>query len=221
MLRITENTFVVFDLDDTLYLERDYQTSGLRAVGHLVSQFYGRDLVNELIAWRDAGEPDLLERLVKELSLPRSVKESFLWAYRLHAPEIALYTGVAELLDKVRTHAAGVAVLTDGRSVSQRLKLKALGLSDLPVFISEEWGETKPGERRFREIQATYSALNYVYVGDNPQKDFLAPNKRGWQSIGIRDDGNNIHRQSEKAWPEENQPTVWLDSISEIESYLC
>jgi len=221
MLRITENTFVVFDLDDTLYKERDYQTSGLRAVAKLIARLYGKDYSSELVAWRDAGEKDPFERLRDELELPASVKDSFLWEYRNHLPAIALSPDAEATLRAIQQRSAGVAILTDGRSVSQRLKLSALGLSAVPVYVSEEWGETKPGEKRFAAIQKKFAAKQFVYVGDNPAKDFIAPNRLGWVTIGLRDQGGNVHEQVLEDWSAEYLPSIWIDAIHDLEGFLC
>jgi putative hydrolase of the HAD superfamily len=35
----------------------------------------------------------------------------------------------------------------------------------------------------------------YVDVGDNPAKDFSAPNRVGWDTVCLVDDGRNIHPQ--------------------------
>ena len=36
----------------------------------------------------------------------------------------------------------------------------------------------------------------YYYIGDNTKKDFIAPNKLGWETICLRDNGLNIHQQN-------------------------
>ena len=37
--------------------------------------------------------------------------------------------------------------------------------------------------------------LSFFYVGDNTEKDFVAPNELGWTSVCLLDDGQNIHEQ--------------------------
>ena len=36
----------------------------------------------------------------------------------------------------------------------------------------------------------------FIYIGDNTKKDFIAPNKLGWETICLRDNGLNIHQQN-------------------------
>ena len=36
----------------------------------------------------------------------------------------------------------------------------------------------------------------FYYVGDNTKKDFVTPNKLGWKTICLKDQGKNIHKQN-------------------------
>ena len=67
-----------------------------------------------------------------------------LWVYRLHKPKIKLNSDVRKLIDTLKKNNATLVILTDGRSVTQRLKINALNLQSLPLFISEEYCSLKP-----------------------------------------------------------------------------
>ena len=54
-----KNTCLVLDLDDTLYREYDYQTSGLKYVEEQVSRLYGLNLTGKLLELRDQGVDDI------------------------------------------------------------------------------------------------------------------------------------------------------------------
>lgn len=207
---------VVFDLDDTLYRERDYQLSGFRAVAEYCELVYGVDVLGSILQWDASGEPDIFGRLCSVLAVPASCKESLIWLYRNHLPEIFLSDDTKQSLMKIQDLATNVAILTDGRSVTQRLKLRALGLFDLPVYISEEWGESKPGRVRFEAVQKQFQVDEYWYVGDNPKKDFLAPNLLGWHSVGLRDCGINVHSQDLSNLYSEYLPKYWVHSLSDV-----
>lgn len=207
---------IVFDLDDTLYSERDYQVSGFRAVAQYIKLVYGQDLEEVISQWAAIGEADIFGRICFILGIPASCKESFVWVYRNHFPEISLSDIAVRVLRTIQASVSAVAVLTDGRSTTQRLKLKALGLSHLPVFISEEWGDAKPGKVRFEAIQKQYQADCYWYIGDNPKKDFVAPNQLGWTSVGLRGGVRNIHSQDISNLSTEYLPKCWIDSLDEI-----
>ena len=63
------------------------------------------------------------------------------------------------------------------------------------ILISEETGYSKPSEEPYRFFMEKYPECEYIYVGDNPAKDFLAPNKLGWMTVCLLDNGQNIHPQ--------------------------
>ena len=85
-----KNTCLVLDLDDTLYREHDYQTSGLKYVEEQVLRLYGLNLTGKLLELRDQGVDDIFLEVVNILKMPISVKESFVMMYRYHKPDIAL-----------------------------------------------------------------------------------------------------------------------------------
>jgi putative hydrolase of the HAD superfamily len=112
-----------------------------------------------------------------------------------------------------------LAILTDGRSITQRLKLRSLGLQELPAFVSEDFGSEKPEPLRYQRIMEQWPGNRYCYVGDNPHKDFLAPNSLGWTTICLRDDGRNIHPQRVPT-TSGHAPHHWLDQLEQITDLL-
>jgi putative hydrolase of the HAD superfamily len=206
-------TVIVFDLDDTLYRELDYQRSGIRAVCAMLAQIHGRDIEPELLAFADGGGADLWAEACRLLALPDAMISSLLWTYRLHQPGIALDDITRQTIFAARDLCRAVAILTDGRSVTQRLKLHALGLSEFPCFVSEEHGSEKPDLGRFQLLMKQFPGSQYVYVGDNPKKDFIAPNTLGWISIGLRATGSNVHPYNMADIPPEAMPTIWIDHL--------
>lgn len=215
-----KDTVVVLDLDDTIYKEADYQASGLTEVCRWLEALYGISITAELDELRESGENDLLAGLCRLAGLPVSVKESLLWVYRLHQPAINISAKDSDFLKNLEIRCQ-VAVLTDGRSISQRLKLKSLGLSHLPVYISEEHGSEKPSPVRFELIMRNNPAAHYFYIGDNPKKDFIAPNNLGWTTVCLRDDGRNIHRQDLTKLSPNQLPNHWINSLHEFLTLLC
>ncbi|MDO8772750.1 MAG: HAD family hydrolase [Burkholderiaceae bacterium] len=213
-------TVVVLDLDDTLYKEADYHDSGLREVCNWIEGLYGRSLAGELEALKSQGERDLLGALCRLAGLPLSVKDSLVWVYRLHEPRIHLSPAAKETIHLLESMCR-VAILTDGRSVSQRKKLKSLGLSHLPAYISEEHGSEKPSPLRFELIMRELPALDYVYVADNPSKDFLAPNALNWKTIGLIGDKRNIHSQDRDGLSVAQLPQKWITSLDKLMESLC
>ncbi len=219
--RDLSQTVVVLDLDDTLYPEADYRASGLRAVCAMVNTLMhppepldasSRQLI-------DASDP--LALICNQAGLPLSLKETLLWVYRLHTPDIHLSPAVASAIAQLEASCRAVAVLTDGRAISQRQKLKALGLSHLPAYISEDYASCKPELLRFQKAMGDLPAQAYVYLGDNPLKDFVAPNALQWETVGLRGGAHNIHPQVWDGLPAANLPNRWVSSMDEFLESLC
>lgn len=215
-----EETVFIFDLDDTLYQEAEYQSSGFKEIARWIQKIYGLNLDRDINNLVKNGDVDILGGICHEVGLPFTVKESLLWIYRTHQPEITLAPDVRILLSKLKSESSGVAILTDGRSITQRLKLKALGLTDYPSYISEEYGEEKPSLGRFQAIMNDFPASKYVYIGDNPNKDFIAPNHLGWITIGLTAAGHNMHKYDLNNMNEEQIPDFWISNLYELHTRL-
>ncbi len=218
MSSLQETSVVVFDLDDTLYLEKDYRASGFKALANFLAKLYQLDKLSlEKIA--ESGG-DVLQAFANEVGCGAN-KESLLWFYRLHSPDISLSPCVKSLLGSLEKKNVPIVILTDGRSITQRLKMVALGLDRYPFFISEEFGgNPKPNHRRFRLIEEKFPGRRYIYVGDNVAKDFVAPNELGWISIGLRPRSEFILYGEIEDYPRINSPQHWINHLNEIEEFL-
>lgn len=218
-INVSETVFV-FDLDDTLYQESDYQASGFLEVLRQIERIYGKNLERELDKLIEQGSPDVLHGLCVAAGLPDTVKQTLLWIYRLHMPDISLSEDAKVAISFIHENSAGFAILTDGRSFSQRAKLSALGLTDVPVYISEEYGDQKPSHLRFEAVMRDMPNKQYAYVADNPKKDFFAPNRLGWKTIGLIGSEKNIHAQHYENISGEYLPSVWIDCLFDLENLL-
>jgi putative hydrolase of the HAD superfamily len=189
-------TEFVFDLDDTLYAERDYARSALSFAAGLFEQKFGiTDALAPLWARFEGGAADPLGDVLGAYSLPIEAKAVIKKNMQAHIPEISLRNEAKTVLDALRSSGRGFSIVTDGRSVTQRAKIQALGCTDAKLIsISEEVGIPKTDVRRFTAIEMELAAQSYCYVGDNPSKDFVAPNELGWHTVMLLDSGVNIHK---------------------------
>ena len=176
---------VIFDLDDTLYSEKQYVRSGYKAVAKLLGD---EALADRLWTYFENGKP-AIDELLNELGC-MGRKEECLEAYREQIPEIALYHGVSELIQDLKSKGIKVGIITDGRVSGQKRKLQALGLDKLidDIIITDELGGTqfrKPCDIAFRIVQRRWSIPfeQIVYVGDNAEKDFQAPKQLGMRTL--------------------------------------
>jgi len=127
--------------------------------------------------------------LAKELGYEVKGKNA-LKVYREHKPEIHLYDGVKELLENLHLKGIRIGIITDGRPEGQHNKIEALGLDKMvdDIIVTDELGGVqfrKPCDIAFR-IMANKWRMNYadiVYVGDNINKDFQAPQQLGMKCL--------------------------------------
>jgi putative hydrolase of the HAD superfamily len=187
-----------FDLDDTLYLERDYVVSGFDSVAQQIAMETKLDrltVLNELMSIHDTGHRGrvfdawLAERpMLKDKLDVASLVES----YRIHEPRISLLPGVASMLETLRKFGLKLGLVTDGFLKGQRTKVAALGLADLidRIVFTDEWGPNfwKPNSRAFELLETEWvcDPGQLVYVADNPAKDFIGPKARGWLTVRLR-----------------------------------
>ncbi|TQV68638.1 HAD family hydrolase [Aliiroseovarius halocynthiae] len=185
---------LVFDLDDTLYLERDFAFSGYVHVGDWVQQQFGapdfglhcrqafergertRIFNHACQAVGLEADPDLISRLID--------------VYRNHPPAIDLCADVARFFAR---SSGPFGLVTDGPEQMQRNKIAALGLEAIIAHIcpTGAWpkGYRKPHPRAYELMEQAASGARMVYVADNPAKDFVTPRARGWVTVQINRPG--------------------------------
>ena len=195
---INNNTHIVFDLDDTLYKEINFVKSAYIYINSYINYRFNIDLSKNIKKCL-AGEVNFFDLINLKLHPDQSFPiEKYLELYRFHYPEIRFSHDTTVFLDKILSHNIDFSIITDGRSISQRNKIKALGLYDLVknIIISEETGFEKPHLNNFKLLERIYPDKKLVYIADNTSKDFLAPNLLNWNTICLLDNGENIHRQN-------------------------
>lgn len=181
----------VFDLDDTLYSERDFEKSGIEFVynNFNIKHIELDTILNNRKNWIEQILHDSNNQITLQVVLD---------IYRNHFPTIQLYKDAKEFLEKLLLLGNKMSLITDGRSITQRNKLRALGIESYfkNVIISEEVNSEKPSEKNFRMVMNNNYADTYIYIADNPSKDFITPNKLGWTTICLLDRGQNVHKQN-------------------------
>jgi len=194
--------FLVFDMDDTLYLERDYARSGFAAVGEWLASERGVAGFGDT-AWQlfVAGERgDIFDRGLHAhgIECTAALVKTLVGIYREHAPAIAMAADARAYLARAPQEQP-MALITDGPAASQRAKIDALGLRahlEPCVVTSELPGDgAKPSPDAFVLVQRALGAEGSAccYVGDNPKKDFVAPHALGWTTVRIRRSGGLHH----------------------------
>ena len=189
---------VAFDLDDTLYPEREFVHSGFTAVaqhladsGVIDAESFFTTATSLFVAGARGNIFDLaLEKLA--VVFPAARLGELVRVYREHQPQNRPFADSPQLLKFLKAKGVVLALISDGLWQTQQHKLRALGLEayfDHLVFTGahgEDWG--KPSPRAFLEImgRSGVPAAACVYVADNPGKDFVGPNRLGWHTIRVR-----------------------------------
>lgn len=213
-IKVDQNTVVVFDLDDTLYNELDYLKSAFKDIARRISSGDWKSLYAYMFSLHRSKKN--VFQIISEnhqIEIPTLID----W-YRSHQPEIHLFDGVFELLTQIKQKGGKLAVITDGRVKTQMSKLESLGITHFfdDIIISEAIGFEKPHLTNFQVITEKMHGNQYFYIADNFKKDFITPNAQGWTTIGLIDNGLNIHCNHHEFFNKEHLPQHLILSIKDL-----
>lgn len=225
-LNLDSAPVIVFDLDDTLYPERAFVGSALWAVGKYAAEAWGmRKLCAELARLHAAGQHKQIFQAAHlaagqgKLRAERAAE--LLKAYREHRPEsLPWFPDAREVIEHLHGRSP-LELISDGYLPTQPNKFEALGAGvwiPNPIFTEslgrEHW---KPSPRAFEQVMQRHPGARFVYVGDNPAKDFVAPRALGWRSVQIKRPGG-VYADT-KAHPA-GQPDAVIQSLLELPEIL-
>jgi putative hydrolase of the HAD superfamily len=175
---------IVFDLDDTLYDEVDFVRSGFAEVACYLNLPEA-----EAFMWKQFtkhGSGRIFDALITKYNLKVPLQK-LIEIYRFHIPNIFLDAEALALLQFARDY--HTALISDGHYLMQRNKFHALGLEpqiDYPLF-TDCYETKKPEQKPFLMVMEHFRGEeNFIYVSDNPLKDFEAPKALGWQTLRLR-----------------------------------
>jgi putative hydrolase of the HAD superfamily len=192
---VSPSRCIAFDLDDTLFLERDYVRSGFRAVGTWAERELGIQGVGDSAwsAFERGVRGTTFQAALAELGVEPSdeVIRQLVAVYRTHQPDITMLRDARACLDRLRNRAL-LAVISDGPRESQEAKAAAMDAHRWadPIVLTADLGHGagKPSPRAFGMVEAATgtSGAACAYVADNPVKDFAGPRARGWVTVRVR-----------------------------------
>lgn len=215
------NKTIVFDLDDTLYNEVDFLLSAYREISQFLADSIGNvicsdHIYNMMVSYYQHKQNTFSEILI-HLNLYNISVNDLLFMYRAHVPQIEVHTDVFLVLATLAECGFNLGIVTDGRSLQQRNKISSLGLDKYfeNIIISEEFGFEKPNLTNFSFFENLFPNSSFFYIADNPKKDFIGPNRLGWQTICLLDNGKNIHKQNFDI-SSDYLPNFYVSEISKI-----
>lgn len=194
---------VTFDLDDTLYLEREYVRSGFLVADTWVRRELGVEGFGDRAwaAFTRGVRAVIFDTALHEAGIEPTpeIVSCLVALYRSHEPTIAMLADARRCVEQV-DHLA-VAVVTDGPRESQWAKARAVGADQWAqlVVVTADLGRddlglelAKPHPRAFEMVEEATGCRGRqcVYVADNPAKDFGGPRSLGWRTVRVRRPGS-------------------------------
>ena len=208
---------ITFDLDDTLYLERDFAFSGFDAVGDHIKARHGIGgfAATCRLLFDSPHRAQIFNEALRRHHLTDSVPD-LVAIYRGHRPQIALCPDAARYVLR-----GGFGLITDGPEPTQRAKIAALGLAAYcdQIIPTGQWGPGfgKPHPRAYQAIADAAPGRRCVYVADNAAKDFVTPNRMGWLTVQILRPG----RVHDGAAPDaDHAAQVVITALDQLDSVL-
>ncbi|MDF2667955.1 MAG: haloacid dehalogenase [Paenibacillus sp.] len=222
---------LVFDLDDTLYEEMTYVKSGFLAVANYLYSEFGllqeetmNVMLNEL---HEAGRGRVFDTVLKKNNLFNARRiHACLMAYRGHEPTIRLFPDSEICLTRFKA-SHSLYIVTDGNKLVQHKKLVALDMYQrvTSCYVTHRFGikNAKPSTHVFHRICSREKVHpdQIIYIGDNPNKDFVGIKKEGFRTVRImRGNFANL------TMPPEYEADVRIESLNEvtpafIDSLVC
>ncbi|MCK4968525.1 MAG: HAD-IA family hydrolase [Candidatus Aenigmarchaeota archaeon] len=187
---------IVFDLDDTLYDEKQFVISGFSAVASYISKKYSinqNEVLKKLITVLEKqGRGKTFNIALKELNInDEKIIQILIDIYRKHKPNLSLYDDTLKTIQTLKKQGYKLGIITDGLVDVQKNKVHTLKIESFFNYIifSDKYGidKQKPSEFPYLKIIELMNIKNneMVYVGDNPNKDFITAKKLGIHTIRL------------------------------------
>jgi putative hydrolase of the HAD superfamily len=216
---------VVFDLDDTLYNEKDFVYGAFLEVALYLSKKYNlkhNELYKYMIEILNIhGRGKIFNIICEKYGLNEDI-QYLIDRYRNAKPKLSLYEDSIELLNKLKGKYK-LGLITDGMASVQWNKIKALHIEHYfdKIIVSDDLGKEywKPHIKTYELMaqELKVSKEECIYVGDNPNKDFYGAKKCGYKTIRlIRKEGSHINIHLDK----EYEGDYIVDNIMDITKFL-
>jgi putative hydrolase of the HAD superfamily len=224
----------LFDLDDTLYRERDFVDGGFRAVADFLAPELRRSataIAAELCAIHDRdGRGRVFDRLLTSNGSGEDpdLVQACVLVYRAHRPHLVPLPDVLDTLHELRARGVRTGLVSDGDAGVQRRKLEALPeVRDLldQIVLTDELGAAyrKPSPTPFRVACRLLGIppSEAVYVANDPRKDFHGARVAGLATIrvgGMPDEGGDAPMTFDPAWDADRTTARFGDLLTLVET---
>ena len=217
---------VIFDLDDTLYNERTYVECAMLNVSGYFHQKYGLDTDNvyaELMCILDkSGRGKVFDEFMAKHDIDEDVM-NIVSVYRDTRPSLELYDDARDIIDELRSRNILLGIITDGCSQVQHNKVSGLNIWEIfdDIVITDDYDNAaKPSTVPYKMILEKHKNINAsecIYIGDNPNKDFVGAKELGMATARIiRNVGQHMNTQVSA----DLEADISIHSLLEILMYL-
>lgn len=215
----------MFDLDDTLYNEKNFVFGAFGEVADYIGTKYNipkkllKDEMIELLF--DVGRGKIFNLICEKYGFKEPI-EVLVNIYRTAKPNIYLYQDSIEILNATKNKYK-LGLITDGLSKVQWSKIKLLHLEKLfdQIIVTDDLGKEyrKPSIVPYNTM-ASKLKLNTnecIYIGDNPNKDFYGARAAGYITVRIlRKDGDYCNLRMNN----ENEADFDIKSLIELNNII-
>ncbi|AQR97013.1 HAD family hydrolase [Clostridium saccharoperbutylacetonicum] len=194
---------LIFDLDDTLYYEKEYVLEAFKEVAHYLGNKYKKDEEKLYLRMKqlleESGRGKIFNVICEENNFDEDIVE-LIDIYRNSVPKLELYEDSIEILIWARKNGYRLGVITDGCSKVQWNKIQALGIEKMvdKIIVTDDFGKEfwKPNKKSYLDMIEFFKLekKECAYIGDNPNKDFIGAKGIGMKTIRIiREKGDHIN----------------------------
>ncbi len=195
MRKISISMIIIFDLDETLYNEKNFVRSGFKKVAYFLQKNYDLNFKRTykflLDTYNLEGRKKIFNKLlIKKKLYSKSLLIKLINVYRNHEPNIKISKSNLSFLKKLSNNFK-LYLVTDGNKIVQKNKIQALKISKFfkKIFITHQYGikYSKPSIYCFSKIKKLENCVwkDLIYIGDDPHKDFINLNKKGCITIRL------------------------------------
>lgn len=175
--KFAKYNLIVFDLDDTLYPERDYLFAAYDSIAKLVADRSGSNerVYSEYLkkSFINGGRGNLFDSFINEFNLSNTVSiQEMLHILRTNYCVLSLYRKAKDLLDYLQIEGVVSVIFTNGNLTQQRNKISCLKLKEsypaVAVYYAAEY-EPKPSPVGLKAILRDYNVdlKKALVVGDS------------------------------------------------------
>lgn len=221
---------LIFDLDDTLYLEQEYVLSGFVAVANFLAIKFqlNRDELYQFLedTFLAQGRGRIFNLLLEKFLSEKNTMElvhRLVGVYRKHLPSIHIEPDILTSLSYLKSKKLKLGLLTDGLPLMQKNKVTSLGLDKVFDSIVYSWEANNP-KPSIEGINLILDALRLkaheaIYIGDNPEHDVTPAKKLGLLSFRVLQ-GRFQEREDEVGFSADFYASNLQEIFTEINKYV-